>query len=250
MLKTILIDDESNCVKMLEWELNNNCPEVEIIATCETGKDGLKAIKELKPDLVFLDVEMPYMNGFEMLDLVPEVNFEVVFTTAYDEYAVKAFKISAIDYLLKPIDGEELKIAVEKVLEKKRLNTKVDSRHLEVLMGQVNGNKKNGVKNIALPTYEGYVFIKINQILYCQSDNNYTRVFLETGKPLLISRTLKEVGEMLTGFQFYRVHNSFIVNLNEISNYIKSDGGYLIMSNGDQVKVSRTKKEELLKHFG
>ncbi len=250
MLKAILIDDESNCLKMLEWELQNTCPEVNILAKCETGKDGLKAIKDLHPDLVFLDVEMPYMNGFEMLDLVPEVNFEVIFTTAYDEYAVKAFKISAVDYLLKPIDGEELRVAIDKVSEKKQLHSKVDSRHLEVLMDQVSSSKKNGVKNIALPTYEGYVFVKINQILYCQSDNNYTRVILDDGKPLLISRTLKEVGEMLTDFQFYRVHNSFIVNLNEIANYIKSDGGYLIMSNGDQVKVSRTKKEELLKHFG
>ena len=235
---------------MLEWELNNTCPGVQILEMCETGKDGMKAIKNLQPDLVFLDVEMPYMSGFEMLELLPEINFEVIFTTAYDKYAVNAFKINAVDYLLKPIDGEELKVAVDKVIEKKMLLEKSDSGNLEALMNQIKETPKTGVKNIALPTYEGYVFVKISQILYCQSDNNYTRVILREGKPLLISRTLKEVGEMLTDSYFYRVHNSFIVNLNEINNYIKSDGGYLIMSNSDRVKVSRTKKEELLNHFG
>lgn len=250
MLKTILIDDEANCLKILEWEIENNCPDIEIVAKCESGKAGLKAIIQMKPDLVFLDVEMPYMNGFEMLELIPEVNFDIIFTTAYDEYAVKAFKTSAVDYLLKPIDGDELATAVEKVKEKKSIQTQADGKHIELLMDQVKENPKSGVKNIALPTYEGYVFIRINQITYCQSDNNYTKVILSEGKPLLISRTLKEVGELLSDFHFYRVHNSFLVNLNEIKNYVKSDGGFLIMSNGDRVKVSRTKKEELLNHFG
>ncbi|RMG83967.1 MAG: response regulator, partial [Bacteroidetes bacterium] len=154
MLRTILIDDEVNCLKMLEWELKTACPEVEVLAKCETGKDGLKAIKDFRPDLVFLDVEMPYMNGFEMLELAPQIDFEVVFTTAYDEYAVRAFKISAIDYLLKPIDSEELRRAVEKVLRKKQLREPADNRRLDLLMETVKNPARTGVQNIALPTYD------------------------------------------------------------------------------------------------
>lgn len=247
MLRAVLIDDESNCLKMLEWELKNSEFEIEVLEMCETGKDGLRAIKEYKPDVIFLDIEMPYMNGFEMLDLVPKITFDVVFTTAYDEYALKAFKISAVDYLLKPIDGIELKKSLDKVQMRK--THEMSPKHIEFLMEQLENTKRNTVKTIALPTYEGYVFVKLRDIIYCQSDNNYTKVFMGEGKNLLISRTLKEVEEMLRDYQFYRVHNSFIVNLNEISNYIKADGGYLIMSNDGKVKVSRTKKEGLLKHF-
>jgi len=249
MLNAILIDDEQNCLKMLEWELGNSCPNVTILGSYDNGKEGLKAIHSKKPDIVFLDIEMPYLNGFELLELIPNIDFDVIFTTAYDEYAVKAIKISAIDYLLKPIDGDDLVKAVERVEEKKKNN--IGSENIDFLKKQLEDSRRNNVKNLALPTYEGYVFVKLENIVYAQSDNNYATVYLKTGKKILISRTLKEVAEMLAEqSNFFRVHNSFLINLNEIKNYIKSDGGYLIMSNDGKVKVSRNKKEELLKLFG
>ena len=248
MLNAILIDDETNCLKMLEWELKNNCPEVNILGMYDSGKEGLKAINSKKPDVVFLDIEMPYLNGFELFELIPNIDFDVVFTTAYDEYAVKAIKISAVDYLLKPIDGDDLKVAVGRVEEKKKNN--IGSENIDFLKKQLEDTRRNAIKNLALPTYEGYVFVKLEDIIYCQSDNNYATVFLKTGKKILISRTLKEVAEMLTEQDnFFRVHNSFLVNLNEIKNYVKTDGGYLIMSNEGKVKVSRSKKDELLDLF-
>lgn len=248
MLNAILIDDETNCLKMLEWELKNSCPEVNILGMYDSGKEGLKAINKEKPDVVFLDIEMPYLNGFELLELIPNIDFDVVFTTAYDEYAVKAIKISAVDYLLKPIDGEDLAKAVARVEEKKKKN--IGSENIDFLKKQLEDSRRNNIKNLALPTYEGYVFVKLEEIIYCQSDNNYATVFLKTGKKILISRTLKEVAEMLAEQDnFYRVHNSFLVNLNEIKNYVKTDGGYLVMSNDGKVKVSRSKKEELLNLF-
>jgi len=215
MIKAILIDDEVNCTEMLKWDLAQNCPNVEVLTTCNSGKDGLKAIKDLQPDLVFLDIDMPYMSGFEMLELVNEVNFDVIFTTAYDEYAVKAFKISAVDYLLKPVDEEDLTKAVAKVAEKQAKNEK--PQHIEFLKEQLVDTKANAVKRIALPTYEGLMFLNMETIIYCQSDNNYCNVFLKDGRKLLISRTLKDIEDMLNGFHFFRVHNSFLVNLNEIS---------------------------------
>ncbi|NJL77283.1 MAG: response regulator [Saprospiraceae bacterium] len=168
MLKAVLIDDEPNCLRMLEWELQNACPNVQIAASCESGKEGLKAIQNYRPDLVFLDVDMPYMNGFEMLELLPNIDFEVVFTTAHDEYAVKAFKINALDYLLKPIDEDELKIAVEKAEDKKRNYRPHESK-------VSNDPRESAIRKVALPTFEGLVFVEVNQIIYCQSDNNYTK---------------------------------------------------------------------------
>lgn len=248
MLKAVLIDDEPKGMEILKWELENSCPEVEVMAMCETGKEGLKAIKELEPDVVFLDIEMPYLNGFELLDLVPDVDFDVIFTTAYDQYALKAFKTtSAVDYLLKPIDEDELKKAVQRVHQKRDQRVALESLDFS----SYNGDReaRATMKNIALPTFEGLVFIDPKQIIYCQSDNTYTHIYLKDNKNLLISKTLKEMEEMLGEGRFYRVHNSYIVNLNEIKNYVRADGGYLVMGNGDKVRVSRSKKEGLLKLF-
>lgn len=247
MIKAILIDDEENCLKMLEWEIGNACSNVEVVALCDSGKEGLRAIKTYQPDVIFLDIDMPYMNGFEMLELVPSLDFDIIFTTAYDQYAVKAFKTSAIDYLLKPIDAEELAKAVEKIRTKSAKDK--DSNKVGFLMNQLEDIRKNDLKNIALPTFEGFVFIALEKIIYCQSDNSYTHVILEDEKNLFISKSLKEMEQILDNGSFFRVHNSFIINLNKIKNYVKSDGGYLIMKNGDQVKVSRGKKDILLSLF-
>lgn len=242
MLKAILVDDEPNCLKMLEWELQNSCPDVNIVELCNSGKEGLKAIQKYQPDVVFLDVDMPYMNGFELLELVPDIKFDVIFTTAYDEYAVKAFKTNAIDYLLKPIDEEELRTAVNKVKTKSEQISQRARKEGDDPRTQV-------IRKIALPTFEGLVFVEVDRIIYCQSDNNYSKIILKGEKNLFISKTLKETEAVLGNYHFFRVHNSFLVNLNEIKNYVKSDGGYLIMSNEDKVKVSRAKKDMLLQLF-
>ena len=248
MLNAILIDDEVNCLKMLEWELKQNCPEVNILGMYDSGKEGLKAINSQNPDIVFLDIEMPYLNGFELLELVPKIDFEVVFTTAYDEYAVKAIRISAIDYLLKPIDGEDLNKAIGRIIEKRK--HKIGSENINFFKEQLKDNRQNSVTTIALPTYEGYIFVQLSDIIYCQSDNNYSNVVMKDKKKILISRTLKEVAEMLQEQpNFFRCHNSFLINLNEIKTFVKADGGYLVMSNDDKVKVSRGKKDELLSKF-
>jgi len=170
MITAVLIDDEENCLKMLEWELNNACPQVKILALCDSGKEGLKAIKNHQPDVIFLDIDMPYMNGFEMLELAPEVNFDIIFTTAYDKYAVKAFKTSAIDYLLKPIDVDELTVAIQKIKVKDKAISK--QSNVNFLMQQLDDVRKNDIKNIALPTFEGLVFVEMEKIIYCQSDNS------------------------------------------------------------------------------
>lgn len=247
LLRAVLVDDEANCLKMLEWELNNSCPEIDIIRTCSSGKEGLLAIKEEKPDVVFLDIEMPYLNGFEVLELVPEINFDVVFTTAYDKFAVRAFKSSAVDYLLKPIDGEDLRVAVDKIVAKQQKDQAAID--INFLLQQLEDARNNRLKRIALPTFEGLTFIRTDEILYCQSDNNYCNIILRDNKKILISKTLKDVEEMIDSQTFFRVHNSYLVNLSEVANYLKADGGYLVMSNGDEVRVSRSRKDRLLEQL-
>jgi len=243
-LRAVIVDDEANCLKMLEWELSDRCPEVEVVRICSTGKAGLMAIKEEQPDIVFLDIEMPYLNGFEVLELVPEVNFDVIFTTAYDKFAVRAFKSSATDYLLKPIDGDELRVAVDKVLEKRKQSA--PNTDVKFLLQQLEAAKNNKIQRVALPTFEGLTFVQTDEIIYCQSDNNYCNVILTEGRKMLISKTLKEVEEMLSSDLFFRVHNSFFVNLKKVANYVKADGGALIMTNGDEVRVSRSRKDRLM----
>lgn len=242
-LRAILVDDESNCLKMLEWELKDKCPEVNIVRTCSTGKAALLAIKEEKPDIVFLDIEMPYLNGFEVLELVPEINFEVIFTTAYDRFAVRAFKSSATDYLLKPIDGEELRVAVDKVLKKKATNA--PNLDVSFLLQQLEDAKNNRVKRVAIPTGENITFVDVNDVVYCQSDGNYCHIYMKGEQKLFVSKTLKELEEILGEEMFFRVHNSNLVNLKEIINYSRNDGGVITMSNDAKVRVSRSRKDRL-----
>jgi two-component system LytT family response regulator len=243
MLKAIIIDDEPFCCEILAAMLESDCPDVEIVNVSGNGADALKAIKQHSPDLVFLDVEMPKMNGFEMLEQLSFVNFHLIFTTSYDQYALKAIRFSAIDYLLKPIDREELKRAVEKV--KDRIQIPV-TQQLELLLQKIR-QPSHPVNKIALPTMEGLQMIPIETIVSCQSDDNYTTFKLKNGKKLLVTRSLKDIEECLEQYPFVRVHRSYLVNLNEIEKYIKGEGGYLVMSDGNTIDVARNKKEVLLK---
>lgn len=246
-LKALLIDDEKNCLTSLAHELSITCPEVEIIEECLGSKDGLKAISKHSPDLVFLDIDMPYINGFELLEMIPEVKFATIFTTAYDKYALRAFKISAVDYLLKPVASLDLRQAVDKVIKQRdHLN---EQRQINFLIEQMQAIESDTVKKVAFPTFEGVEFVALKDINYCKGDNNYTHVYLGDGSSLLISKTLRHVEEMLCDYQFLRVHNSYIVNLDYITKYVKGDGGYVVMEDGTNVTVSRSKKTELMKRF-
>ena len=243
MLKAIIVDDEPYCCEILAAMLESDCPEVEIKSICNSAKDALAAIRQQSPDLIFLDVEMPKMNGFEMLEQLPSINFHLIFTTSYDQYALKATRFSAIDYLLKPIDREELKSAVEKVKDRFQIPV---PQQLEILLQKFK-QPSNPVNKIALPTMEGLQMIPIETIVSCESDDNYTNIKLKNGKKLLVTRSLKEIEESLEQHSFIRVHRSYLVNLNEIEKYVKGEGGYLVMSDGRSIDVARNKKEILLK---
>ena len=243
MLKAIIVDDEPYCCESLATFLERFCPEVKISAICHSGQEALTVIQEIKPHLVFLDIEMPYMNGFELLEKLPAIDFELVFTTSYDQYAIKAFRFSALDYLLKPIDREELQKAVKKVLERRQSPL---PQQLEILLQKIN-HTNNTIQRIALPTMEGLQLVPVSSIISCESEGNYTIFLLKDKQKIVVSRPLKEAEEMLTEHSFLRVHNSYLVNMNEINKYMKGEGGYLVMSDGSSVDVSRSKKEILLK---
>jgi len=243
MLKAIIVDDEPYCCEILAAMLESDCPDVEVISICNNGTDALAAIKQKSPNLVFLDVEMPKMNGFEMLEQLSSINFHLIFTTSYDQYALKAIRFSAIDYLLKPVDREELKKAVQKVKDRFQITI---PQQLEILMAKLN-QASNGLNKIALPTMEGLQLIPISSIVSCESDDNYTALKLKDGKKLLVTRSLKDIEESLEQHSFIRVHRSWLVNLNEIEKYMKGEGGYLVMSDGTSIDVARNKKEVLLK---
>jgi two-component system LytT family response regulator len=246
MIKAILIDDEVHCLDTLSILLNEYCPQVEVMERCGSAKDGLVAIEKHQPVLVFLDIEMPVMNGFELLEMFPELPFAVIFTTSYDQYAIKAIRFSALDYLLKPIDPKELVTAVHKIQIQKQLPS---AEQFRMLMSQIN-HKETGFHKIAVPTSEGFELIPADQVISCEADDNYTYLFLKNKEKIIACRTLKEMEEQLKDFNFFvRVHHSYMVNLNEVTKYVRGEGGYLIMSDGSTVNVSRSRKEALMKWF-
>jgi two-component system LytT family response regulator len=242
-MKAIIIDDERHCAATLKYEIERHVPEVEIIGVFDQPEEGLKAIESQKPDLVFLDIEMPRMNGFELLQALPKIDFSLIFTTAYDEFALKAFQFSAIDYLLKPVSGDDIQKAVLKV----KSQHGVSKAQLDILFGRLDGK---GFSKIALPSSEGLEFVKAESILHCESESNYTRVYFADKRRMLVSRTLKDIEEMLEGQGFFRVHHSHVINLNNIAKYVKGSGGYVVMDDGTQIPVSRSRKDSLMQLFG
>jgi two-component system, LytTR family, response regulator len=246
MIRAILIDDEVHCLETLALLLGRYCKEVEIVEQCRSAKKGLEAIKTHQPDLVFLDIEMPVMNGFELLEQFSEIPFSVIFCTSYDQYAIKAFRFSALDYLLKPIDPNELVAAVKKVSSKKNLPM---AEQFDLLLKQIKHQGSNFEK-IAVPTLEGFELIRADQIIYCEANDNYTFLYLKDKSKAVASRTLKEMQELLSDFKhFERVHNSYVVNMNEVKKYVRGEGGYLLMSDGSTVSISRSRKDSLIKWF-
>lgn len=246
MLKAVLIDDEKHCLETLGMMLARHCKDVEIIEECRSGKKGVEAINKHKPDLVFLDIEMPMMNGFEVLEQFPEIPFAVIFTTSYDQYAIKAFRYSALDYLLKPIDPEELVTAVKKVISKQNVPF---AEQFDILLKQIK-QKGAGFEKIAIPTTEGFELVRADQIIRCEADDNYTHIYLKENRKIVACRMLKEMEELMQEFGFFmRVHNSHLVNMNEVAKYVRGDGGYLLMSNGSSVAISKSRRDSLIKWF-
>ncbi|MDX1406735.1 MAG: LytTR family DNA-binding domain-containing protein [Saprospiraceae bacterium] len=243
MLRAILIDDEISCVESLAIELEAYCPDVETIAQCTDAQTGLEAILEHTPDVVFLDIEMPFMNGFELLERLDAINFDVIFVTAYDQYAIRAFDFNATDYLLKPVQKSKLIAAVDKVQRRSERGLSKDS--LTALIQTIRGISQP-MPNIALPTLEGFEFVKIDDIVIAEADSNYTHIHLRSGKRLILSRTLKEIEALLAQHHFVRVHQSFLINLGHVSKYVKGQGGYVVMDTGQSVNVSRNYKSRLL----
>lgn len=246
MLKAILIDDEPDNVKLLALQLKLYCPQVSVIAECTDSREGLTKIKELKPDMVFLDIEMPFMNGFELLEAVGQLNFQVVFVTAYDQFAIKAFKFSALDYLLKPIDARELQAAVAKAEQP----AKTASQQVQMLKQQLNTGGHKLPDKIALPYQNGVIFTELAKVMYCEADNNYTRFILQDGKQYIIAKTLGSIQEILEDHNFVRVHRQYLVNLDHIVKYVKGEGNYLVMPDQKNIPVARKQKEKLVEKFG
>ncbi|MCW5909481.1 MAG: response regulator transcription factor [Cyclobacteriaceae bacterium] len=245
MLKCIIVDDESKSRESLRILIEDFCDSVKVCALCQNVDEGIQAIKEHKPEVVFLDIQLQRETGFDLLTRIKDINFEVIFTTAYSEYAIKAFKFSAIDYLLKPIDIDELKMALGKVNKKLDDNISLRLKHLlQNLKAPASGNYK-----LALPTSEGFHFVKVSDIMYCEASSNYTEIVTQDGKKHLVSRTLKEYDDMLTEHDFYRIHNSYLINLNAIKKYVRGEGGYVVMNNDRSLDVSKRKKEGFLERI-
>ncbi|TNE81120.1 MAG: response regulator transcription factor [Bacteroidetes bacterium] len=242
-LKVVIVEDEKNSREGLRNLIEEFCSDTEVKGMAGSVDEGIAMIKELNPDLVMLDIEMQTATGFDLLEKLGEVNFDVIFTTAYEQYAIKAIKFSAIDYLLKPIDVNELITAVDKV-KAKRSST---SSNLQVELLLKNLKLENPkTHKITLSTSEGMVFIPVTDIIRCEAQGAYTTFFLKENKKILVSKNLKEYESLLSDYNFFRIHNSHLINLGEVERYIKSDGGYVVMKDGSQVAISNTRKDEFL----
>ena len=245
-MRSIIVDDELLVAKNMELLLNRYCPEVEVAAIAHSAEEAEKVIKDLTPDLVFLDVEMPHGNGFDLLKKFNQIKFGVIFVTAFDHYAIRAIKYSAIDYLLKPIDIDELVIAVHKA--QTQLKSKSVTESLNILLHNV-AQPAAKLQKLSLPTIDGMIFINVNDIMYCRSEGNYTTFYLENGQTPLITRQIGVYEELLPEPLFCRIHRQYIINVNKVSKYVKGRGGHVVMSDGKEIDVSARKKDDFLNAY-
>lgn len=240
-MKAILLDDEKHCREVLTLLLQKHCPQVQLLASFGSGAEAIASMASLQPELVLLDIEMPGMSGFDFLAACPQRHFSVVFTTAYNEYAIQAIRHSALDYLLKPIDKDELIKAVERASMEMAMRPE---RRIEQLLKSIQPTPDK--KRFAVPTMEGLTLINPDEILYVQSDGPYSHFYFTDGRHLLISKTLKEAEETLPSDLFFRIHNSYLVNMQCIQKYLRGEGGEIVLRNGTQLPVSRNRKQEFL----
>ncbi len=243
MIKAIIVDDELGARESLSKMLEKNCKQIEVIAKVDSMLSAFEAITNKEPELVFLDIEMPNGNAFDLLEKFKHINFNIIFTTAYDHYAIKAIKFSAIDYILKPIDPEELINAVKRFEEHRGQKDSLDKQFKTLLS---NVRPENKLKKVGIPDGDGLIFINLSDIIRCDSDGNYTFFILTSGKKIIASRTLGEYEQMFADDNFFRIHRSHLINLEHVKKYIKGEGGYVVMTDNSQVEVSRRNKTDFL----
>lgn len=242
--KAVIIDDEPYSIDVLRMLLQSECADViRIAGTTTESTQGIQLLNTLQPDVVFLDIEMPRLNGFQLLDGVQNLYFHLIFTTAYDKYAVKAFRYSALDYLMKPINAKELKEAIARLPDRQRLNRehlKLTEKNLQSLTAQ------GAPEQIILPHAKGYLFQKLDSIIYCEAMGAYTKFFIENKPAFVTSKALSEIEELLNESHFFRIHRQYIINIKKVQEMLREDGGMLLMSNGAKIPVARNRKEEFM----
>ncbi len=248
-MKALIIEDETKSREMLVGLIKSNFPEITILGTAKNVKEAVEQINSLKPNLLFLDISMPDGTGFDVLEKTQGFKYEIVFTTATDKHAIKAIKYSACDYLLKPIDIEELKITVQKLIEKKSSSANIPSmENLQFLIQNLKRADDNYSK-ITLPTGNAYEIINIKDIIRCEADGSYTTFFLVSGKKLMVSASLKHYEDLLPNKDFIRIHHHHLINMNHVIRFLKVDGGYAVMSDNSQIEISRRKKEAFIERL-
>lgn len=240
MLRTMVIDDEQDAIDFLSGAIERYCPDTEVVGSATNVRDGLREIALKHPDLVFLDIAMPSGSGFDLLNQMPDRNFEVVFVTAYNEHAIRAFRYSAIDYLLKPVDISELVTAVGKV------NQSVTRSNMNLVNVLLENLKTGTPSKLSLPTAMGFEYVLIDDIIRIEADRSYCSFFLTRQRRFLVSRCLNDYHQLLDCNQFFRIHHSHLINMQHVKAYVRSDGGYVEMSDASQVPVSRNKKDFFL----
>ena len=247
MFTAIIIYDETSSRNSLRQKLTHHCSEIEIIGECKNGEAGIKMLTNKKTDIVFLDVEMPRMNGFTMLQQLPQNSFEVIFITAYDHYAIKAIKFSALDYLVKPVAIEDLKTAIEKAAQKRKQSQ--GNKRLDLLLENLMTYNKELHCN-AIPSMEGVQCAETGHFIYLEANSNYTCFYLVNNTKITVAKTLKDFEELLPTSIFMRIHHSYIINKNLVKKYIKGEGGQVVMCNDTVLDVARRKKEEFIRVMG
>jgi two-component system, LytTR family, response regulator len=244
-MKAIIVDDDPTAIKILEIMIGEAAPDVKIVAKCTNPLEAVDQIRTLSPDVVFLDVHMPGLTGFQLLQRTGQLGFDVIVTSSSESHALSAIKAGAIDYLLKPVQAHDVRQAIAKVNSRKNGSS---SLQLEMLMNYFKPQQTK-VRRVALTASDHLVFADINDIIYCESDSNYTTVFLTTGEKVVISKTLKDVEEQLQGEDFFRIHASYLINMKHVSKFTRGDGGNVVMSNHQLITVSRKKKDEFFEKF-
>lgn len=242
MIKALIVDDEQSSIDLLQWLIKQYCPDITAVKTALNVSDALEVIRTFQPDIVFLDIQMPYENGFELLSTIENWTFEVIFTTAYNEYAIQAIRFSALDYLLKPVDGEELVKSLERFKTKRNNNNATHGLFKNFIQNISHDNKEQF--KLALADASDIKYVNLNEIVRLQADSNYTKIFLTSKKVFVSSKTLKEYDEILKPYHFLRIHKSHLVNLHHIDRYNRQ--GFLHMDDGTMLEVARRKKEYLV----
>jgi len=250
MVKCAIVDDEERARGLLTQLLKEHCPQVQVVFTASSPKEALKLLPNEDIDILFLDVEMQGETGFDLLEQLEDVSFDVIFTTAHSEYAIQAIRFSAIDYLLKPIDPEELVSAVQKAAARKPSQKAETSAEQIKLLMQMIKHQDSVPNRITIPTLDGFIFINVADIIHCLGDTNYTNIFLNTGQKILSSKSLKVYEELLSPYNFFRIHKSHLINISYLKKYIKGDGGRVVLNDGTELEVSRRKKEDFLLKLG